>query len=250
MMNAPILTCCANSAGSRHNRSYSRGLFAFLLVLFLSIGLLSGCADTKLLDQFKKDFTAKNFASIAAQEVDCDKAGQTCAQLRLIKGDSCYLLAKQGIDAKSGYECAAHELAAGIALNPKWADPKERLQYHENLCESLRNLQDLQSGDAADKTLEQLAVWSSRLSALAPESLAAVYFVSKTTLRLQEKKLFDLNVETRGRVCMDLEKAHEDVKNMIRKQHLTPGPDWNRYRDNYKTLLKNLKRAMQVAGCQ
>lgn len=250
MKMAPMLTCSTKSIRSFSiGSSYKRPLI-FLLVLFLAAGFVSGCTDTRLLNQFKKDLADKNYPAIADQAVDCDKASQTCAQLHLIKGDSCFRLAKRGPDAKPHYECASHEMALGITLNKKWTDDKDKLQYHENLCESLRNLQDLQSGDAANQTLEKLDFWSNRLHALAPESLAAVYFVSKTTLRHQEKKLFEINEETRGQVCMDLNTTHKRVKNVIQQQNSAPGRDWARYRDNYQTLSKNLKRAMQVAECR
>jgi hypothetical protein len=217
-------------------------------VLFLIIVLvLTGCA-TKQLSSFKKHAGQGDYLWIADQQIECEKPSEVCGQLHLIKGDACFRLAKA--DATSGrYACAADGLETGLALNPAWKGPAEQRQFQENLCESLRNLQDQQSGEKAQKTLDRLVRAAEGLYQLAPESVPAIYYLSKARLRQAEPELLDLNAADRVPVCNRLKRTLNNVLALTEKAKRESLPDWQRFADNYQRLAFDLGLAVRAAEC-
>jgi hypothetical protein len=209
---------------------------------------LSGCATLQLRN-FKKHAAANDFEWIASQKVACDKASDVCGQLHLISGDACFRLAKKGMHALDNYACASNELEKGLALNRTWKDAGVHRQFQENLCESLRNLQDLQSGQAAVKTLDRFVAAAEGLYQLAPESVPAVYYLAKAHLRQVQPMVIDINAATRVPVCNRLKRAVTSVLSMIEKAKHTALPEWERYAGNYQQLSFDLGTTMRAAQC-
>jgi hypothetical protein len=219
------------------------------ICLCLTIAIaLSGCAALKL-STFKKHAAANDFEWIAGQMVTCDKASDVCGQLHLIKGDACFRLAKKGVHALEDYTCASDELEKGLALNRTWKDADVHRQYGENLCESLRNLQDHQSGQAATKTLNRFVAAAEGLYQQAPESVPAVFYLAKAHLRQVEPMLIDINSATRVPVCNRLKRAVTSVLSITEKAKHTALPEWDRYAGNYQELSFELGATMRAAQC-
>ena len=121
----------------------------------LLVAILAACGGIYQLKQFKDHSARSDWAWVAQQPVTCAASSDGCNQLHLIKGDACYRLAKQGAEPRAHYQCAADELETGIAQTKVWRESGldlNRAQTYENLCESLRNLQDMERGAAAEPT--------------------------------------------------------------------------------------------------
>jgi hypothetical protein len=141
---------------------------------------LVACA-VRQLDQFKDKSAAGDFAWIARETVVCDEQDDVCGQLHLIKGDACFRLAKQGAEPARNYPCAANELEKGIALTTTWRGGElnlDRAQTYANLCEALRQWQDLERGAQAEQLSRQLLDASGRFLAAEPGNPAGVYYAA------------------------------------------------------------------------
>ncbi len=237
--------------GQRLEMKKGRKPLAWWIMMTAAVILfVFGCQNLKLLKEYKMRFSSGDYQWLATQAVDCDSANDTCGQLHLIKGDACFRLAKAETDQAINYACAAAELEKGIMLNKKWDDKAKKLQTHENLCESLRNLQDLQSGPEAEETLEKLAAASNHLSALFPGTYAAVYFSAKTVLRKAQSVLWNNKPMEKIKACQSLAGALKAVKNATLKGRADGGSAWKRYESNYAFLTANLARTIRQLGCQ
>jgi hypothetical protein len=230
----------------RHSRLHARPSLAFFLMVAL---VVAGCTAMQL-NAFKKHAASGDHSWIAAQEVTCEKASDACGQLHLIKGDACFRLAKAGTAAADNYACAADQLEQGLALNRSWPDAAVHRQFRENLCESLRNLQDLQAGEAAGQTLARFVDAAEKLYQLAPESIPAVYYLAKARLRQVQPMILDMDAATRVPVCNRLKRTVTDVLAMMETARATPLADWDRFADNYERLSFDLGSAMRAAGCR
>lgn len=219
------------------------------ICLFLMTAVaLGGCAAWQL-GTFKKHAAAGDFKWIAAQAVTCDKPSDACGRLHLIRGEACFRLAQNHTHALDNYACASDELGKGLALNRTWEDAAVHRRFQENLCESLRNLQNRQSGKAAAKTAGRLLAAAKGLYQLAPESVAAVYYLAEARLRQIQPMLTDINPATRVPVCSRLKRAVTGVLSMIEKAKHTALPEWGRFAGHYQRLSFELGTTMQAAQC-
>ncbi|MBC2712227.1 MAG: hypothetical protein HGJ94_14965 [Desulfosarcina sp.] len=213
------------------------------------IMVLAGCAAMQL-DTFKKHAANGDHGWIAAQAVTCEKASDVCGQLHLIKGDACFRLARADTVPAANYACAADELEKGLALTRSWADAAVHRQFQENLCESLKNLQDLQSGEVAAQTLARFVEAAEGLYKLAPESVPAVYYLAKARLRQVQPLLSDINAASRVPVCNRLKRTVTNVLSMMETAKEAPLPDWDRFANNYQRLSFDLGSAIRAADCR
>lgn len=239
--------------GARSRDQFQRFLqIAFLFSFLLSLSLLlTGCPSSlKLLDKFKKEAAAGNYQWIASQPVDCSGESEDCRQLHLIKGDACYTLAKQGKDEVTNYTHASEELALGIKLTKNWDSPSNRNQYYENLCESLRNLQDLQSGAEAGATGAKFLSSAEDFFRVDPGSFSAIYYVTKARMRQLQKKLLDVNDTNRDAICGELNNLSSLASDGVSKGQGVGGAAWDRYKANYELLNTDIKNGKRAAGCQ
>lgn len=219
---------------------------AFCLTLTL---VVTGCTAMQL-NTFKKHAANNDHGWIAAQAVTCEKASNVCGQLHLIKGDACFRLAKAHTAPVDNYTCAADALEKGLALNLSWEDPAVHRQFQENLCESLSNLQDLQTAEVAVQTLDRFVVAAEALYQLAPESVPAVYYLARVRLRQEQPMLFDLNAAYRVPVCIRLKRTVTSVLSLMETAKGAFLPDWDRFADNYQRLAFDLGAAMRTAECR
>lgn len=221
---------------------------ALLLCLTLA-AVVAGCADRQL-NAFRNRAADRDYGWIAAQAVTCEQASDVCGQLHLIKGDACFRLAKADTTPLENYTCAAAELEKGLAFNRSWSEAAVQLQFQENLCESLRNLYDLQSGAPAAQTLERFIDAAEGLYQLAPESVAAVYYLAHALLRQVQPALLDLNAARRLPVCSRLKRSLANVLTMMETSKQTPLPGWDRFAANYQRLSFELGSALHAAQCR
>ena len=211
--------------------------------------LASGCAANQL-NTFKKRASQGDFGWIAAQPVTCEKATAVCGRLHLIKGDACFRLARSGKAPAQNDACAADELERGLALTPSWPDDAIHRQVREQLCESLKHLQDLQSGEAARQTLARFEAASKALHRLAPESVPAVYYLAAVRLRQVRPMLKDINAATRVPVCNRLKRTVTRVLVMMESADQAPPPEWDRFADRVQRLAFDLGTAIRQAQCR
>lgn len=202
------------------------------------------------LNTFQKHAAQGDDAWIAAQEVNCEKASNSCGRLHLIKGNACFRLARAGTTPADNYSCAADELAQGLSLKQSWPDLAERQRFQENLCESLSNLQDLQSGETAEKTLVRLTNAAQALHRMAPGSVAATYYLAKARLRQVHPLLEDLSAADRVPVCNRLKRTLTGVLAMMQTAEKSSLPDWERFAAGYQRLSFDLGLAVRVAECR
>lgn len=229
------------------------------IALALGIAYLSsGCSATvKQLKGFKEHSAAQQYSWIADQEVKCEAKKAGCNQLHLIMGDACFNLAKQATakaDKIQLYRRAADELATGIAQTSKWESGKlnlDRSQTYENLCESLRNLQDLQEGEAARAVGERLLETAETFFNLAPQSLAATYFFSKARFRKIQPALLEVTEANSAQICTQLNSLQKMLDASMQRAKAASDPLWARYEQPYFVHLGELKLAKKtIAGCQ
>ena len=220
-------------------------LAACLALIFI----FSGCTSLQL-NQFQKHAARGDHEWIAAQAIKCQSASEDCGQLHLTKGDACFRLANMGREPAVNFTCAADELKKGLALTPSWDAAGDQLQFQEKLCESLRSLQGLQSGETAAQTMDRLMEAAKALYQLAPESIPAVYYLSSARLIQIEPMLGDISAATRVPVCIRLKRTVTRVLAVIETARGQTLPDWNRYADNYERLVFDLGAAIRAAECR
>lgn len=211
--------------------------------------MYASCA-TMQLNTFQKHAAQGDDAWIAAQEVNCEKASDVCGQLHLIKGNACFRLAKAGTAPADNYACAADELAQGLALKQSWKDPAAHRRFQEYLCESLSNLQDLQSGATAEKTLVRLTNAAEALHRIAPGSVPAIYYLAMARLRQVQPLLADMSAADRLPVCNRLKRTLTGVLSMMQTAKKSSLPDWDRFAAGYQRLSFDLGLAVRVAECR
>ena len=146
---------------------------------------LTGCGGlTKQIKNAKALQADDRFEELAALSIDCAPGDTGCNQLHLLKGDACYRLGKdaQAADdpgaARTRYACADTHLETGLEITDGWdADvfgPED--VWYTNWCESLRQLQDLSSGDEARVYTDALMGCAEAFDAAAPDHVGAIYF--------------------------------------------------------------------------
>jgi hypothetical protein len=211
--------------------------------------LCFGCTGMQLA-QFEKHAARGDHEWIAEQEIDCRKASDGCSRLHLIKADACLRLAEANHSPAVNYACAADELDQGLALKPSWEDVVVQLDYQEKFCDSLSRLQDLQSGEGAQWRPDRFVEAAKDLYQLAPDSVAAVYYLSRSRLKAIEPMLTDINAATRIPVCNRLKRSLTDVLTMMETAKGETMPGWDRLAERYERLAFDLGRAVRTADCR
>ena len=218
-----------------------------LLALLLSVAFLfSGCSTLKELKEAKADAAAGKYQELAAREVACKPTAAGCNQLHLIKGDACFRLAKEGVNPENHYACAVEHLEKGIELTKTWQSGEldlNRAQTYENLLESLRNLQDLQRGTAAQATGARFLEVAEEFERLEPNNLGAIYFAAKARMRALQPELLHITSANRGLLCSRLKKIRAPVARVLARP---PAENWSRYEQNYRQLDRELTLAQSL----
>lgn len=216
-----------------------KALFPLLVLLFFSLG----CSGTlRQLDSFKKDYRQQNYRAIAAREADCEPGDQGCSQVRLIRGEACFRLAKQGQEPKKHYACAAGELESGIRQTPDWetfAFDLERAVVYEHLCESLRNLQDLRIGDEARAAGERLLSAAEEFYRLEPDHPASLYFLHKARFRRIQPLFPEAGAWNRKELCRQIKAM------LLAMQEGLGQAVGTGYEPNYRLFIQELKTTRQ-----
>lgn len=217
-------------------------------MLWVFVGCLSACGTVGQLEELKDLAGQQKYTEIAAQEVRCELNDEGCNQLHLIKGDACFRLAKAGGDPEARYAaCAAKELEEGIRATRDWKSEQavvgSRAQYYENLCESLRLLQDSQQTPAAAATNARLLSAAKAFLIAEPEHLAAIFFINSA--RFAQFQIDPSRLRDSASACTAL---NGQLAELDRAEARSGG---NPYAVNYRRLrldIIGLKRA--VAGCR
>jgi hypothetical protein len=198
------------------------------------------------LEKTKKHWSDGDFAWIAEQEVTCQASEEGCNQLHLLKGDACFRLAKQGVDARTSYECAATHLEIGIQQTTNWQLGDldlNRAQTYENLCEALRQWQDMERGDGANRITQRLLNTAQEFLTVEPENLAAIYFLSSAQFTTLRREL--LHPDDSRALCGKLNEILQALDKAM------PRAQGTRYEATYYRLRSDVVGAKQtVAGCE
>ena len=210
---------------------------------------MAGCANVEL-HRFKEHAALGDYRWIADRAIGCDNASDTCGQLHLIKGDACLRLARSGRTPAENYGCAADELAKGLDRKQTWNGPAEQERFQEYLCESLANLHALQSGEVAGDTLARLIEAAQGLYRMAPQSVAAVYYLSVAQFRRMQPQLEELPVFERVPVCRRLRRTLVTVLTAMETGRVTGSEDWKRFAKSYERLSFELGSAINAADCR
>lgn len=235
-----------SSRGPAHRSTRRRRAPAAVLPLIL---VLSGCTGLQL-HQFNRHANRQDHQWIAAQEIRCRQASDRCGQLHLIKAAACLHLGKSGNAPILDFTCAADHFEAAIALKTTWKDAGRRLNVQEKLCRSLTQLQRLQTGSAAEQTLDRLVAAARELYQLSPKSVAAVYYLSRARLNQTAPLLPDAGSATQVVGCIRLERTLTQVLLMIERAKTTALPDWSRFSAEYERLAFELGTTLRAAGCR
>ncbi|GAB6906739.1 hypothetical protein DESC_610284 [Desulfosarcina cetonica] len=228
------------------HRSPWRWAARFAGPLLIAVG--AGCSLFQI-SPFEQHLADGDAAWVARQSVTCETDTTGCARLHLLKGTACLQLAATGPHPLDHLTCAAEQLQIGMDLHPAWRDTKDtkdQRTYQERLCEALERLHTLQP-DA--HTLKQFEDAAEELYRLAPESVAAIYYLA--SLRLQEATPFleTLDAGNRLPVCRRLKRA------LNRLLAVTSGdpermPGWEPFAEKYEQLAFRLGLALRTAGCR
>lgn len=212
----------------------------------LALALLSGCGTVSQLSSVKEHWGKEDYDWIAKQEITCKAADDGCNQLHLIQGDACYRLAKADRDAKMHYACAVNHLETGIAQTKDWkleGLDLNRAQSYENLCESVRNLQDLESGAAADELTKKLVNTSQALLTAEPGNLAGIYFLNSARYTMLRSCL--IHPENCPSLCANLQAIEKEVEQVMDRAEVS------KYMGNFHRLHADIEGGKRtVQGCR
>jgi hypothetical protein len=207
--------------------------------------ILAGCTAGQL-GKAKEHWAKQDYEWIAKQDVTCEPSDDGCNQRHLIKGDACYRLAKSGKEAEKNYECAMSQLETGIAQTRDWKLNDldlNRAQTYENLCESIRNLQDMKKGAEADALTGRLVYTSQAFLSVEPGNLAGVYFLNSARFSMLTK--CRNHPEKCPELCDNLKAVDNEIMQVM------PKAEVSKYMDNFHRLhmdITGTKRS--IAGCQ
>lgn len=163
--------------------------------------LLSGCGP-KALDSMKEAHRNGRYAEVADRDVSCTADDDRCNQTHLLKGDACYVLGRKAersdrdSTARARFRCAAHHLGTGIQLTE--SDSKDwvvagndRPQWYKNRAESLRQLQDLLTGEEARTVSRDLYEYGQTYQKALADRAAPYFYIATARYALVQPKLID-----------------------------------------------------------
>jgi hypothetical protein len=216
------------------------------VVFILALFLFNGCGTVSQVSSAKQHWKDKDYDWIAKQEVSCKETDNGCNQLHLIVGDACYRLAKDGKDVKKNFECAVNHLETGIAETKEWRMDTldlNQAQTYENLCESLRDLKDLEGGGAADELTKKLVDVSQGLIAVEPGSLAGTYFLNSARYSMLRSCL--LHSENCPSLCANLQAIENELDQVKERAEVS------KYMGNFHRLRADIEGGKKsIGGCR
>lgn len=216
------------------------------MVVFLFVLILSACATIKPLDSAKKDYNNKRYAKVANIKISCKDSDEGCNQLYLLKGNACYLLAKEGTNPQQNFDCAITQLDKGIQITKQWKFDKfdlNKAQTYENLCESLREKQDMNKGEVAKKITERLLKTSEAFKTAVPDNLAAIFFYNDAKFTLLNELIF--NAPDNPKVCAAVNKILSELN------QVSDSVAKSRYAKNFTNLINSVKGVKPaLTNCQ
>ncbi len=221
------------------------GIRSCILVLMTaSLLLAGGCCSfstVRSLDK-AKDLSGKgDYASVAGLKIDCDASCDGCNQLHLLKGDACYRLAKNGQEPMKQYQCAATELADGIQMTSQWQNLSRR-QTYTNLCEALRSLRDLSSGQQADGINNQLLKTAQGFLSAEQGNACGVYFL--TNAQFAQKRSCLLHPDQCPAICAELNAMLQSLANAVTRA------DGTGCEANLQQMTKDVSGVKGAVNCQ
>lgn len=218
----------------------------FVIVLVVPVlCMLCGCTAYTL-NSMKKHAAKQDFVWIAEKKVSCSPIDDGCNQIHLIKGDACFRLAKSNLEPLKNYTCSITELETGMKQTTEWKGDGfdfNRAQTFENLCESIRNMQDLKSGAEAEELTKKLDGTSRAFLAAEPGNPAAVYFKNSAQYTMLRRCL--LHPENCPGLCEKLNALNGDLEKTMVTALQT------KYKDNFHRLHADIEGAKKVVpGCR
>ena len=228
----------------------SRSVLAGTLVVALFWG---GCGP-RTLNSMKDAHQAGRYGEVAAMDVSCAPEDDRCNQMHLLKGDACYILGRRAegesrdSTARARFECAETHLGAGIrqteaARSGEWEIAgSERPQWYLNRAESLRQLQDLLSGDTARTVSNRLLEFGRMYREAVPGAAAPHFYVATARYALLQPKLIDVSSGDPS-VCEELN-AIQTVLDEAPADEVSDA-----IQDNVESLHDQLERQRERADC-
>ncbi|MDX1810362.1 MAG: hypothetical protein R3240_00320 [Gammaproteobacteria bacterium] len=215
-----------------------------LTLLLVAVALVA-CGTTGDLNKMKKDYNNGDFAKVISREVKCKDDDKGCNQIHLLRGNACYQLGKKEKTTKY-YDCAITHLEKGIKLTSDWDMGKFNLnrdQNYINLCESIRERQDLSKGEEAEQYTRRLLKTSEDFVSVAPENLAAIYFKNSAKFTLLRKPI--LSAPDDPQVCGAIRGIVTSLKAVNAKAQSSP------YAENYSRLISDVESVKpMLVNCQ
>ena len=184
-------------------RACLRAVYRSLVVLLVASFVVACGART--LQSMKESHREGALENVVAVDVACTPNEDGCAQMHLLKGDACYRLGRQAeradqdSTAAAHLECADTHLSAGIEQaaaqppdDPTWqVAGGDRTQWYANWAETLRQLQDLRSGEDARRTSRRLLDVAEQFQSVAPEAAAPSFYAATARFALLQPDLID-----------------------------------------------------------
>ncbi len=222
-----------------------------VIVMLMIVFIITGCATIKQLKEFKNYHKKGEFESIFEEEIICKPTQDGCNQLHLIKGDTCWNLAKAaGKDPNISkekellyLECAVKELQMGIDMTDQWKLDKLGLnkpQTYENLFQAMRLLQDKQHGKDAEKTNKDLLKRTEQYLAVESGNIPALYFNYWAQFNKILPDLLKNGGKKNRRRCNRLNEIQTGLEEFIFKHYGDESQIWKRYESNIKLLSGNV----------
>lgn len=213
--------------------------------------LCAGCGVSTL-KTMKKDHREGRFAKVAAVDLFCGPEDERCNQMHLLKGDACYVLgrraeeADQDSTARARFECAETHLGAGIQQTDAagWTVAGEdRTQWYTNRAESLRQLQDLQSGEAARAASKRLLDFGRAFREVDPDAAASYFYVATARYALIQPELIDAQPGDAD-VCKEL----NAIRTVLNEAPSGPGTSSD-VQDNIESLRRQVNSQRSRLEC-
>lgn len=208
------------------------------------LAIVSAVACSSQLGDLKTLHNGGDYEAVAGTVIDCAESTDECGQMHLLKGDACYRLAQKAkadgrtADVIRFSGCAIDHMGAAFARVTDWEPTGGQEQWWVNYCESLRLLQNAQSGDAIKQTSAKLLEAAESFGAQAPDHPGPVYYASVAKLAVIRFEL--LHPSDPAASCAELNQLIEDLTSSRQRAQGTP------FDASYQNLLSDLADAKSL----
>lgn len=178
------------------NRPSPTHTMSFAVVTLLSIAVLSGCC-TRTLNSMQTLQSEQQYVELAQTKIDCESGTDCCNQQHFLKGDACFILAKNPGTPETDYanylQCASANLFSVVDNTADWStlnieelsNTEKEIQVYRNGLESIRLRTSLSDKSQALSEFNQRA---KEFIELAPEDAGANYYFILNSLYVADQQ--------------------------------------------------------------